>query len=395
MELNALDRVLNPILKEDFFLNYWESKHFHLYRNDPLYFNNLVSINDIDSYISRNDLRYPAIRMVKDGGELPLDEYSTILNFGRYSSPGLLNGDKIIHFFQEGATILIQLARSSFPALASFSNQLQAELGFNVEANIYLTPRNSQGFTTHYDTHSVLVLQLFGTKTWRIYNTLKESPLLEDTFTSDDFDGSPHNEEIIMYPGDVLYVPRGLGHDARSTSEDSIHITVGLFPTSWIDLLAYYSRQLSNYKEWRKAPVGLVSRDNQFNIVKKFRELIMNINDGDILDAICNVEQFHISKQSQLNNGRLSVALKQQEIDPSMVVQVTPNLIYRIVNDEQGFGIEFYDKKIDLPSDYREFVFLLIKEEPVELANTKSSLDTEDFHALVELLLNEGFIIKV
>jgi len=46
---------------------------------------------------------------------------------------------------------------------------IEQELDHVVHANAYLTPGNTSGFTPHYDTHEVLVLQLAGTKHWRIY----------------------------------------------------------------------------------------------------------------------------------------------------------------------------------------------------------------------------------
>ncbi|MDB5308472.1 MAG: Cupin 4 family protein [Gemmataceae bacterium] len=52
-----------------------------------------------------------------------------------------------------------------------------------VHANMYLTPEGAQGFDAHFDTHEVLVLQLEGTKTWRVYGSARTAPLVEEGFT--------------------------------------------------------------------------------------------------------------------------------------------------------------------------------------------------------------------
>ena len=36
--------------------------------------------------------------------------------------------------------------------------------------NVYVTPANSVGFVSHFDSHDVFVLQLYGSKNWRVYD---------------------------------------------------------------------------------------------------------------------------------------------------------------------------------------------------------------------------------
>ena len=46
---------------------------------------------------------------------------------------------------------------------------LQEHFGFSVGCSAYLTPAVAQGFPPHYDDVQVFVLQLEGSKTWRLY----------------------------------------------------------------------------------------------------------------------------------------------------------------------------------------------------------------------------------
>jgi ribosomal protein L16 Arg81 hydroxylase len=46
--------------------------------------------------------------------------------------------------------------------LRALCAELDRELGHSCHANAYITPGCASGFTPHYDTHEVLVLQLAG-----------------------------------------------------------------------------------------------------------------------------------------------------------------------------------------------------------------------------------------
>ena len=53
-----------------------------------------------------------------------------------------------------------------------------------MQANSYYTPRRSQGFAVHHDTHDVFVLQVAGEKHWRVYDPLLELPLKAQRWSS-------------------------------------------------------------------------------------------------------------------------------------------------------------------------------------------------------------------
>jgi ribosomal protein L16 Arg81 hydroxylase len=117
--------------------------------------------------------------------------------------------------------------------------QLEADFSCPVQTNIYLTPPNAQGFQTHYDNHDVLVLQVEGRKRWRLYDAPVGTPYRGERFTPGRFAETEPREELVLEPGDVLYVPRGLMHDAVNEGDDqaSLHITTGLLAKTWADFL--------------------------------------------------------------------------------------------------------------------------------------------------------------
>jgi hypothetical protein len=100
-----------------------------------------------------------------------------------------------------------------------------------------LTPRGAQGFTAHYDTHDVFVLQIEGTKQWRFYAPVRELPLAEEWRPLHKDEIGPVTMEAVMRPGDTLYMPRGHIHEAFTSEDLSLHLTVGVRVFRWLDLL--------------------------------------------------------------------------------------------------------------------------------------------------------------
>jgi len=102
---------------------------------------------------------------------------------------------------------------------------LECYFGGLVGSNCYITPAGSQGLAPHHDDVEVFVCQLEGSKRWRLYKPI--DPLAEGC--SGDLDrhliGQPHIE-VVLEPGDLLYMPRGTIHEAMAQEELSSHLTI-------------------------------------------------------------------------------------------------------------------------------------------------------------------------
>ena len=70
-----------------------------------------------------------------------------------------------------GATVVCHMVQSYYPPLQGLMRGLQKHHGFGWTANMYLSPRESAGFTVHTDNTDGFVVQLAGIKQWSVYNT--------------------------------------------------------------------------------------------------------------------------------------------------------------------------------------------------------------------------------
>ncbi|MGH9710460.1 MAG: cupin domain-containing protein, partial [Candidatus Acidiferrales bacterium] len=226
---SSLEWLINPVSKKNFFDNYWEKQTLVVKRNQPNYFNSLLSLDEVDRVLTTLDRRYPDVTLKNASREVTSDDYTV--------GGDALDVAKVYQLFGEGSTITLAFLDTVVPSLASFCRTLESEFSFPFQANVYMTPPGNQGAKPHYDTHDVFVLQVEGSKKWNIYGTPVELPLPEQDFDSAIHEQGATTLEFELQAGDVAYIPRGIVHDARSTDMVSLHITAGVLRYTWTDLL--------------------------------------------------------------------------------------------------------------------------------------------------------------
>ena len=201
----------------------------------------LFSAEAVDELVSTRGLRTPFLRMARNGATLAERDFTAPGGAGA-TIADQLSDDKLLQQFAGGATMVLQGLHRTWEPLIAFSQGLAGELGHPVQVNGYVTPAQSRGFDDHYDVHDVFVLQVAGTKRWRVRPPVHPSPLRDQPWTD-------HREaiaraaqttpelEVELAPGDTLYLPRGWLHSATALGEVSTHLTMGVHTWSRRHLL--------------------------------------------------------------------------------------------------------------------------------------------------------------
>ncbi len=102
-----LRRLLEPIERTEFFGRYWEREVLHLSRRDALYYEDVLSIRDLEQLIESPLARYPAIQLSKGGSYFPPEVYSEDLKFGVNTFTGVPDVQKIAAEYRAGATVVL------------------------------------------------------------------------------------------------------------------------------------------------------------------------------------------------------------------------------------------------------------------------------------------------
>ncbi|WP_229401879.1 cupin domain-containing protein [Micromonospora okii] len=199
---------------------------------NPEGFTDLLSPTDADELLSRRGLRTPFLRVAKDGQLVPASRYTGGGGAGAEIGDQVLD-ERVLELYASGATLVLQGLHRTWPALVDFARDLGLALAQPLQVNAYLTPAGSQGFATHYDTHDVFVLQVDGRKRWRIHPPVLPDPLEKQPWggRADEVSATaegPAALDVVLEPGDALYLPRGWLHSAQAQEASSLHLTVGV-----------------------------------------------------------------------------------------------------------------------------------------------------------------------
>jgi hypothetical protein len=202
---------------------------------DSTRFQKLCSLRDLDAFLASDSARTPRVMLADSRREgstcIPYDDYTA-------SKDGQIDLPRLFALYDSGATLVLSQMHEMHLPLGRFCRGLERTFLHAVQCNIYLTPPRAQGFRVHYDTHDVLILQVQGEKLWRFW----PRPLVPFANTHTPWKNQPSPDEEprsqLLRPGDVLYVPRGILHDASSQgAQNSLHLTIGLLGQSWGDAL--------------------------------------------------------------------------------------------------------------------------------------------------------------
>ena len=250
--MRELASLLSPFSVDVFLSQYWAARELVVH-GEATKFAELFSWAEFNAVLNQQarHLRYGELRLAKGGRTLPAETVSYQATSRKRGSVTRLSAQKILALFGEGATIIVNHIDRYSPALGALAGALEQEIGETVQINAYCTPPQASGFAPHYDTHEVFILQVEGTKDWRAGGFTAPYPLATQKSVKTDAPLAAFNN-LQLSKGDLMYIPRGLWHEASTTSEPSLHLTVGVHCRTGVDLLLWAASQLSEIEEARR-----------------------------------------------------------------------------------------------------------------------------------------------
>ena len=142
--------------------------------------------------------------------------------------------------YYSGASIVLNRIHERSVTIAESCRAISRSLGHRVHANAYITPPGSTAFNTHFDTHDVIVLQVDGVKSWRVFGKPPSLPDYPDVYRDlpQDVLENCLDECFEVRAGDCIYLPAGFPHNAGTSGNSmSIHISFGLKPISYAEMI--------------------------------------------------------------------------------------------------------------------------------------------------------------
>lgn len=384
----TLARILAPFDRARFLAEHWERKPLIVRRDDRAYWRDLITLDDVNHVLTSRHLHHPAVGMTNAARKIGPEEFSF--------PSGLVDTARLYRHFAEGSTITLNGFETEHPALALLCRSMERELSIRFQTNLYFTPAQAQGFRTHFDSHDVFVIQVHGSKHWTLYDTPVELPYRRQEFNPAEYTAGPVSAEFVLHEGDMAYVPRGVMHDARTTGEESLHVTLGVLFTSYTDLLveALAMVGLGDPAFRRGLPPGFARPGfDRAALREEFRALCRRFAERADLDAA--LELFIddvIDTRQPLLPGQIDELRALGALTEDTALSARPALLYRLREAGDEVALQVYGSAIRFPAHVREPLAWLLEQPRFTPAELPGTLDAAGRLTLVRRLVREGVL---
>jgi len=370
--------LLSPIAVGEFASQYWEQHPLIVHRSDEEYYASLITLGQFDQLLSTQGDITKSLRVVQYGKEAYLNRWAPL-----GSAPTL---EQCYACYRQGATLSLTHIHQRWAPLGRLCQQLGELLSAGCQTNVYLTPPGTQGLSRHADTHDVLVLQVAGTKRWRVGREVVREPSADDML--DEFD---------LTAGDLLYLPRGVVHEAMSLDRTSFHLTIGILPLTYADVLrTELDRVIDIDPHFRRAlPIGFhraqeAHRAGTAQLVELAGRFTRSLSATTPMD---NAAEILGGTRRSVLTGHLLDLEALRMLDGRLPVRRRPGLRYEVtVADSGAVRITFHGKVVTLPKQCRDAVTSMTTGEVFTADALPGVLDRESRVVIVKRLLEEGFL---
>lgn len=289
MKTIGLADLLAPVTTEEFFDSHWPYEPLFL----PAMPGKLQELFDLPQLQELENIIAARHRKVRACLPDFDDEYSSIH----------LDPQDALKAYRNNMTLVFDSMQTQDATIAKTLKNIRSDLGLvtgGEENNLckarsiaYATPAGC-GTRLHFDANANFVIQIKGSKTWRLApNESVDCPTERFTTGSEEMPAALEHQchaplidvlpedsmEVVMEPGCVLFVPRGYWHET-TTEEDSLSLNFTFSQPTWADVFTKSLQEiLLRSPEWRELADGLEGTDEARKelAVSRFEFLVKNL----------------------------------------------------------------------------------------------------------------------
>ncbi|WP_405550589.1 cupin domain-containing protein [Streptomyces sp. NBC_01171] len=196
----------------------------------------LVSVRQLDDIVALETVSPAYLRIAKDGRGVPGKAYTrTVTDRGAALAEAVV-AEQVYELFRSGGTVTWNALNHFLPAARHLADLFARTFACPCEVVAFLTPAGKDGYAPHHDPVDVYVIQIEGTKDWRIWEPPAGRRADKASHRPEDL--GPPAIETTLRAGDILYLPYGTPHAAAAKDQVSLHLSVTVEPRRWRDLLA-------------------------------------------------------------------------------------------------------------------------------------------------------------
>jgi len=228
----TLDALFAPLGASTFFAEYYEKKHLHL----------RAERDERVGLLSHEEFMHALVEAptVPEGLVCFPEQIDT-------THTELLSDISVLtQYIDAGHPLVLNRARGITARIDAMSAFLAQTFGGHVWPNVYATGCAGTPFDMHFDAHEVIAIHCTGQKTWDIsqvrvdrpIEAIEMAPAIELALRARRDEAAANiAQSFAVQPGDLVYVPRGQFHNARTTEGRSLHVTFGIELPTGFDLV--------------------------------------------------------------------------------------------------------------------------------------------------------------
>ncbi|RKN09621.1 cupin domain-containing protein [Streptomyces radicis] len=240
----------------------------------------LITWDALNDILATHRMDPPRLRLSKNGEMLPQYRYSVPVVTRRRTVWQRTRPAELHTRLAEGASLVVDAIDELHLPVGHAAAELEQWLRAGVQVNLYASWTPTEGFGVHWDDHDVLVIQVDGSKRWKIYGPTRVAPMHKDTSEPDPPPKEPV-AELVLNPGDLLYLPRGWWHSvSASEGERSMHLTFGMQTHTGAGLLAWLADELRGREVLRRDLPVHASPEEQAEYIDQLRKEVATAFDA-------------------------------------------------------------------------------------------------------------------
>jgi ribosomal protein L16 Arg81 hydroxylase len=382
LENLTLATLLAPVSEAEFRERYWERQPLVVRRDNPDYYDNLFTLADFDDAITRSP----------DYVKLANAETKKNKSYTATSALGL---EAILSDMRSGGTLILDQLHHRDPKLNLLCRALAPEFGHRFQTNLYLTPPNGRGFSPHWDNHDVFILQVVGSKHWKIEKERRVFPEKTMSMGDEGRELGPA-QSFTLSQGDLIYIPRGFVHAAECGPEPSLHITLGVTAIFFEDLLhSIIKAGLQRHEELRSAlPLGFM-RGGTKGVVEQAKSALRTLGDEAFLTEVVDQFRDELVKSFPLDvSGQVFEHFQPAPLSLADNVGPRRGIVYQMHRGEDSVRINVGGRSIVFPGFFGDSLNFALKTPQYAVGEIAGDIEDEEKVVFVERLIQEGLVVR-
>src|SRR5579883_2055394 len=368
----SLSTLVAPVTAEEFRTKYFERQPLIVNRRNPDYYDNLFTLEEFDAAMARTP------------------EYVKVTNAVTNKTNQYRLSD-----IRDGSTLVLDQLQKSDPKLGELCRVLSAQLGPRFQTNLYLTPPNGKGFTPHYDNHDVFILQVVGSKHWSVEKHRRRLPGRDESIPDAERELRGELYKFVLEQGDIVYIPRGFVHAAECAAEPSLHITLGLLPFCWDELMVAVTKAaaLKNEQLRYALPLGFQQEKREL-FVNQLKAAFRAMTDPVFLEGAIQQYMDEIISHYPLDiAGHVRDFFAPRPVRLDDVLVLRRGITFRAHLDGEAPRVNYGGRTITFLEIFRDALGRALDGAAFAVRDLPGDLHDDERIAFAERLLQEGLLV--